>query len=98
MNIMEKYQTLKVFLTTFLGNDADAYGDSYPEIVDTAIEMVTGLKADLQSDSAEFVSDFSDNNSATDYLNKLTEGDIGDVSFLRPSPLEFVRWLSDYLK
>lgn len=95
---MEKYQTLNVFLTTFLGNDADAYGESYSEIVDTAIDMVTGLKSDLQADAAEFARDFSDNDAATKCLNKLTDGDIGDMSFLRPSPLEFVTWLSVYLK
>lgn len=95
---MEKYETLKVFLITFLGNDADAYGESYPEIVDSAIEMVTGLKPELQKEASEFSREFSDNNEATRYLNKLTDGDIGDVSFLHPSPLEFIIWLSTYLE
>ena len=95
---MEKYGTLKVFLTTFLGNDADAYGESYPEIVDNAIDLVSGLKIDLQKDASDFVNEFSDNDVATLYLNKLTNGEIGDVSFLRPSPLEFIFWLSGYLE
>lgn len=95
---MKKYKTLKAFLTTFLGNDADAYGESYSEIVDSATELVTGLKSDLQYEASEFIQEFSDNETARMYLNTLTEGDIGDVSFLRPSPLEFVSWLALYLK
>jgi len=96
--IMEKYETIKVFLTTFLGNDADAYGENYPEIVDAATELVTGLKSDLQNEASEFIREFSNNETARLYLNNLTQGDIGDVSFLRPSPLEFVSWLAIYLK
>jgi len=95
---MKKYETIKVFLTTFLGNDADAYGENYPEIVDTATELVTGLKSDLQNEASEFIREFSDNEKARLYLNNLTQGDIGDVYFLRPSPLEFVSWLAIYLK
>lgn len=77
---MEKYRTIKVFLTTFLGNDADACGENYPEIVDAATELVTGLKSDLQNEASEFIREFSDNETARLYLNNLTQGDIGDVS------------------
>ncbi|WON77817.1 hypothetical protein [Serratia sp. UGAL515B_01] len=95
---MKKYKTIKMFLTTFFGTDADAYGETYSEIVDTATGLVTGLKDDLSDEVCEFLHEYPDNESATLYLNKLTDGQIGDVSFLHPSPVEFLQWLSSYLK
>lgn len=95
---MGKYEALDVFLTTFLGTDADAYGDSYSELVDSATNLLPGLVDDLVNELSIFIEEYPDNESAISSLNEITKLEIGDMSFLHPSTIEFLHWLLAYLK
>lgn len=96
--IKAEYKSLAVFLTTFLGTDADAYGDSYSEIVDTATTLLPGLVDDLVDELSIFIEEYPDNESAACSLNDITRMEVGDLSFLHPSAIEFLHWLLGYLK
>ncbi|NNS07719.1 hypothetical protein [Erwinia sp. JH02] len=96
--VMKKYETLAVFLTTFMGADADAYGNSYSEIVDASTHLLPGLVDDLVTEVSIYIEEHPDNESAASTLNEITRLESGYLSYLYPSAIEFLHWLLGYLK
>ncbi|MBK4727035.1 MULTISPECIES: hypothetical protein [Erwiniaceae] len=76
----------------------DTYSDSYSEIVDTATTLLSGLVDDLVDELSIFIEEYPDNESAACSLNDITRMEVGDLSFLHPSAIEFLQWLLGYLK
>lgn len=98
LNKMKNYENIRTYFSVFLGNDADAYGDSYPEIVDSSIECFGGIDENLINEIDLFLADFPTNELAASQLNKITENRIGDCAEYPPDLIAFLSWLSAYMK
>lgn len=95
---MENYRSIKMFFLIFFGQDADHWGNSYPEIVDSAIEFQDGVDDVLISDIDRFLSEHPTNEKASQVLNEITMGSVGDTASFPPTLIDFLTWLSAYLK
>ena len=99
---MQKYKWISDFFIVFFGQDADEYGETYPEIVNTAFKSISrhGMQNidDLIESIDLFRANHIDNESAALALNELTRGSAGDTHYYTPTLLEFLAWLSAYLK
>lgn len=95
---MERYRSIKMFFLIFFGQDADHWGDSYPQIVDSAIEFQEGVDDVLISDIDRFLREYPTNEEASRALNEITMGSVGDTASFPPTLIDFLSWLSAYLK
>lgn len=95
---MENYRSIKIFFLIFFGQDAEHWGNSYPEIVDSAIEFQDGVDDLLISDIDRFLREYPTNEEASQALNKITMGSVGDTASFPPTLIDFLAWLSAYFK
>jgi len=99
---MEKFTTISTFFIVFFGQDSDEYGESYPEIVDSAFkDYIDGGENYLDHlirNMDDFCQTYPDNESAAVALNELTGGSAGDTRYYTPTLLDFLAWLSATLK
>lgn len=87
-----------MFFLVFFGQNADYWGDSYPEIVDSAIEFEGGVSNKLIAEIDKFLTDYPTNITAAQALDKITDGFVGETASFPPTLLDFLAWLSAYLK
>ncbi|WP_455812277.1 hypothetical protein [Pseudomonas graminis] len=99
---MEKFTTISTFFIVFFGQDSDEYGDSYPEIVDSAFKIYVedggNYLNNLITNIDDFRQTYPDNESAAVVLNELTGGSAGNTRCYTPTLLDFLAWLSASLK
>ncbi|WP_455812279.1 hypothetical protein [Pseudomonas graminis] len=99
---MSAHKWISDFFVVFFGQDSDEYGDTYPEIVDTAFKTISkhGMQHidDLINSIDLFREYYIDNESAAKALNKLTRGLAGNTHYYTPTLLDFLAWLSASLK
>lgn len=95
---MSDYSTIRTYFSIFLGDDADAYGENYPEVVDSSLEYIGGVDEALITEIDRFLLEYPTNEQAVMALNNITEERHGDCAGYPPSLLEFMIWLSAYLK
>lgn len=91
------YNNLRMYFLVFFGMDSDEYGNNYQEIVDSSI-IIDGISNKLIEEIDEFIKRHPDNESAIPAFQALNYPEVGDVSAFPPSLIEFLRWLSVYLK
>lgn len=99
---MKSLSSISNFFIVFFGQDSDEYGESDPEIVDSAFNIYVedgGNHLDnLIRNIDDFRQTYPDNESAAVALNKLTRGLAGDTHYYTPTLLDFLSWLSACLK
>ncbi|WP_455819714.1 hypothetical protein [Pseudomonas cerasi] len=99
---MKEFTTISTFFIVFFGQDSDEYGESDPEIVDSAFNIYVedggNYLNNLITNIDDFRQTYPDNESAAVALNELTGGSAGDTRYYRPTLLEFLEWLSSTLK
>ncbi|NEG63798.1 hypothetical protein GQQ23_15805 [Pantoea agglomerans] len=95
---MSNYNNIRMYFSLFLGDDADAYGDNYPDVVDSSLEYIGGVDEALISEIDSFLTEYPTNVQAVIALNNLTGERHGDCADYPPSLIEFMMWLSGYLK
>ncbi|MBK4727970.1 hypothetical protein [Pantoea agglomerans] len=99
---MSAHKWISDFFVVFFGQDSDEYGNTYPEIVDTAFKTISrhGMQHidDLINGIDLFRETYTDNESAASALNTLTHGLAGDTHYYTPTLLDFLAWLSATLK
>lgn len=95
---MENYSSIKIFFLVFFGQDADRWGESYPEIVDSAIEFEGGVSDKLIAEIDLFLTAYPTNEKAAQAMDKITNGLAGETASFPPTLLDFLIWLSAYLK
>ncbi|BCQ36162.1 hypothetical protein ERHA55_39490 [Erwinia rhapontici] len=99
---MKDFTDISNFFVVFFGQDSDEYGENYPEIVDSAFndyaERGGSYLDNLISNIDDFRQTYPDNESAAVALNLLTKGSAGDTRYYTPTLLDFLAWLSAYLK
>ncbi|QGU87976.1 contact-dependent growth inhibition system immunity protein [Erwinia sorbitola] len=91
---MKKYESMRLFFKIFFGQDAEVWGETYQEIIDAYVVFQDGVDEQLIVEVDDFLACYPDNSSAKPALEKFC----GGMSYLRPSPVEFLIWLSAYLK
>ncbi|MFK8260052.1 contact-dependent growth inhibition system immunity protein [Erwinia sp. AnSW2-5] len=89
---MKKYESISIFFRYFFGPD---WGDSYQEIVDAYINRQNEFDNEFIEEIDDFLKHYPDNDSANPALEKICNG---SMAFLHPSPVDFLTWLSAYLK
>lgn len=89
---MKSYESMSIFFRFFFGPD---WGDTYQEIVDSYLDYEGGVDDTFVEEIDDFLKHYPNVNSANPALEKVC-GD--SMAFLRPSPVEFLSWLSAYLK
>lgn len=95
---MNHYKNIKTYFSVFLGDDADAYGENYPEVVNSSIEYFGGIDDALVSEIDQFLKEFPTNDLAVTAMNIITEKRHGDCADYPPTLVDFLSWLSAYLK
>ncbi|MFK8258688.1 hypothetical protein ACFL9S_12970 [Erwinia sp. AnSW2-5] len=95
---MSDYKNIKTYFSVFLGDDADAYGNNYPDVVNSSIEYFGGVDQALISEIDQFLTEYPTNDLAVAALNIITEKRHGDCADYPPSLIDFLSWLSAYLK
>lgn len=95
---MNQYKNIKIYFSVFLGDDADAYGDNYPDVVNSSIEYFGGVDDALISEIDQFLIEFPKNELAVMAMNNITEKRHGDCVDYPPTLIDFLSWLSAYLK
>lgn len=95
---MNHYKNLKIYFSVFLGDDADSYGDNYPDVVDSSINYFGGIDDALISEIDQFLTEFPTNDLAVRAMNLITEKRQGDCADYPPTLIDFMSWLSAYLK
>ncbi|WP_421505743.1 hypothetical protein [Erwinia rhapontici] len=84
---MSDHKWISDFFVVFFGQDSDEYGDTYPEIVDTAFKTISkhGMQHidDLINSIDLFRETYTDNESAASALNMLTHELAGDTHYCK---------------
>ena len=99
---MKKFTSISNFFIIFFGQDSDEYGESYPEIVDSAFKIYVedggNYLNNLITNIDDFRKNYPDNESAAVALNELTGGSAGNTRCYTPTLLDFLASLSATLK
>lgn len=99
---MKNFTNISNFFVVFFGQDSDEYGESYPDIVDSAFKIYVADGGNYLDDLIRNIDDFrqtyTDNESAAIALNELTNSSAGDTRYYPPTLLDFLEWLSLTLK
>jgi len=96
--IMIDYKNIRTYFSVFLGNDIDAYGETYPEVVDSSIDVIGAIDNDLIDEIDKFLAEYPTNELAGPAMNLITENRVGDCAGFPPTLIDFLTWLSAYLK
>lgn len=95
---MKNYKNIRTYFSVFLGDDVDAYGDTYPEVVDSSITVIGAVDSHLIDEIDKFLAEYPTNKLAVPAMNLITENRVGDCAGYPPTLIDFLTWLSDYLK
>lgn len=96
--IMIDYKNIRTYFSVFLGSDIDAYGETYPEVVDSSIDVIGAIDNDLIDEIDKFLAEYPTNELAGPAMNLITENRVGDCAGFPPTLIDFLTWLSAYLK
>lgn len=89
---MKKYESMRIFFRIYFGPD---WGDSYQEIVDSYLDYQDACDNNFIEEIDDFLKYYPNNDSANPALEKICSE---SMDFLHPSPVDFLTWLSAYLK
>ncbi|MCP1438801.1 hypothetical protein J3D56_002237 [Erwinia persicina] len=89
---MKRYESIRLFFRIFFNPD---WGDTSQEIVNSYVDHLDGADDNLAEEIDDFLERYPDNKSANPALEEICGT---SMAFLRPSPVEFLRWLSASLK
>lgn len=92
-----KFDNIRHFFNLFFCNEYGEFGDTYPEIVQSAVNILGGVDEQLITEIDLFLQLYSDDESAMAALRNVMGDDDYWVAF-PPTLTVFLSWLSSYLK
>lgn len=95
---MNHYKNIRTYFSVFLGNDIDAYGETYSEVVNASIQVIGAVDEHLIEELDQFLSEYPTNELAVPAMNIITEYRVGDCAEFPPTLIDFLSWLSAFLK
>lgn len=97
IDIEDKYPIIRLYFIVFFGQDADEYGETYPEIVKNSGYIWGGYDNGLSREIDAFLAEFPDNDRAIPAMNDIL-GAMFDAAKFPPTLIEFLAWLSACIK